>query len=131
MRKLSPFIPAILFYLLVFLLSSQDYGIDLPGRGLDKAAHLIEFAILGFFLSLGFFRAFSLPLRSKAVLVVATGFALAVLDELHQHFVPRRSSDLVDALVDTAGIIAGVLVYLWFVERKKRARKGSGLKEFS
>jgi hypothetical protein len=53
MRKVRFFIPAILLYLLIFFLSSQNGDIDLPGHWLDKIVHVIEFSLLGFFLSLG------------------------------------------------------------------------------
>ncbi len=126
MKKLSPFLPALLFYVLVFWLSSQDLGIDLPGRGLDKLAHFAEFSILGFFLSLGFFRSFSLGRSAGIILVLATGLALSVLDEFHQSFVPRRSSEVWDALADLAGIVAGILVYLRIAEKRKHGRGEGG-----
>lgn len=121
MKKVRYFIPAILYYLLIFILSSQAFDIDLPGRGLDKVGHFIEFSLLGFFLSLGYFNAFSSPCVVKSVLVFLTGLPLGILDELHQLFVPRRTSGLGDIIADAAGILAGILVYLYLAKRKKRS----------
>ena len=121
MKKLRYFIPAIFFYLLIFFLSSQNGDIDLPGHALDKIAHVIEFSLLGFFLSLGYFKTFSFPSVIKAVLVFFTGLPLGILDEWHQLFVPGRTSAIEDVIADAAGIVAGILVYRYLTGRKKRA----------
>jgi VanZ family protein len=121
MKKARYFVPAILFYLLIFILSSQDLGIDLPGHGLDKVAHFFEFALQGFLLSLGFFNAFSLSPGLKSTFALLTGLFMGILDEFHQLFVPHRTSDIRDALADAAGIVAGILVYRYLAGRKKRA----------
>lgn len=124
MKKLRYFVPAILFYLLIFFLSSQNGDIDLPGRGLDKVAHLIEFSLLGFFLSLGYFKTFAFPPAIKSVLVFFTGLSLGVLDELHQLFVPGRKSEIEDVMADAAGIVCGILVYRYLGKRKRRTPEG-------
>jgi VanZ family protein len=123
MKKLGPFVPAILFYLLIFFVSAQDGAVKLPGHGLDKVAHFIEFSILGFFLSVGFFRTLSLTLRAKVLLVVFTGCALGALDEFHQSRVPERSSDIFDSFADAAGVLVGIVVYLYFAEKRKSTRE--------
>jgi len=120
MKKARYFVPAMLCYLLIFILSSLSFDIDLPGRGLDKLAHFVEFSVLGFFLSLGYFNAFSFPGIVKSVLVFLTGLPLGILDELHQLFVPRRTGALKDVMADAAGILAGILIYLYLAGRKKR-----------
>jgi VanZ family protein len=127
MRKARNFFPAILYYILIFVASSQDIDIPLPGHGFDKVAHFIEFSFLGFFLSLGYFNALSSSSAIKAVLVFITGLPLGILDELHQRFVPGRTSAASDAVADAAGIIAGILAYWYLAKRKKRRlEKGAG-----
>jgi VanZ family protein len=121
MRKARYFVPAILFYLLIFFLSSQNGTLRLPGPALDKIAHLIEFSLLGFLLSLGYFKTFSFPPAIKSVLVFLTGLPLGILDEWHQLFVPGRTSAKADVIADAAGIIAGILIYLYLTRRKKRS----------
>jgi VanZ family protein len=123
MKKVRYFIPAILFYLLIFALSSQNYNIDLPGRWLDKVAHFIEFLFLGFFLSVGYFNAFRFSAAVKSVLVFVTGLPLGILDEIHQLFVPGRTSAIGDVIADSAGIIWGILVYLYLARRRRGARE--------
>src|SRR4030042_6015795 len=123
MKKARYFIPAVLFYLLIFALSSQDYDAELPSRGLDKAAHFVEFSFLGFFLSVGYFNAFRFSAAVKAVLVFLTGLPLGILDEFHQLFVPGRTSAMGDVIADSAGIVWGILVYIYLSKRKEQNRK--------
>jgi VanZ family protein len=123
MKKLPYFIPAILYYLLIFALSSQNLNLDLPGLGFDKVAHFIEFSLLGFFLSVGYFNAFRFSAAVKAVLVFLTGLPLGILDEIHQLYVPGRTSAIGDAVADAAGIVWGILMYLYLARRRRRTRK--------
>lgn len=45
-------------------------------------------------------------------LAVAVGAVVAMLDELHQSFVPGRGPSWSDVLLDTTGVIVGVMVVL-------------------
>lgn len=49
----------------------------------------------------------------------AIGALYAVSDELHQSFVPGRSCELRDMLIDACGVAAGVAI-LWFYTKNKR-----------
>lgn len=51
---------------------------------------------------------------------VITGSLYAISDELHQYFVPGRSGEIKDVLLDSSGVITGVfLVWLLFKIIKK------------
>ena len=70
-----------------------------------KGAHVSEYAILGILLALtlgayGVRRVFSLAL--------AAGVLYAGLDEFHQRFVPGRSGEVKDVLIDTCGVFLGL-----------------------
>lgn len=45
---------------------------------------------------------------------VVTGSIYAMTDELHQHFVPGRSGEIKDVLLDTSGVITGIII-VWLV----------------
>jgi VanZ family protein len=119
MRKARYFIPAILFYLFIFFLSSQSVDIDLPLPGLDMAAHFVEFALFGFLLSIGYFKAFGFSDFLKSVLVFLTGLPLGALDELHQLFVPGRKGSIGDIAADAAGLVCGILVFRFLAKRRR------------
>lgn len=79
--------------------------IDHPIR---KMAHMAEYAVLGFFLAGSWLDADRKKLVSVSV-PWAIGALYAVSDELHQKFVPGRSCQATDVLIDSCGVLIGVL----------------------
>jgi VanZ family protein len=76
----------------------------------DKLLHTIEYAGLGLLL----FRALrgeGLEWRTSFVLTLVIVSMYGVSDEWHQSFVPMRSSDVQDWLVDMLGGTIGVMCY--------------------
>lgn len=93
-----------------------------------KTAHFIEYAILGslFFLNL---KSWQKPKNSTSMnmlLSLIFSFLYACTDELHQIFVPGRSAQFRDVLIDTLGASFGALItYLiikLFVKIKARSK---------
>lgn len=87
-----------------------------------KIAHfLCYFALSGSLF--GFFSAFP-SLRWPAMPAFCTTVFYAVTDEIHQAFVPGRSCELRDLLIDSAGALAFLLLWVLGVcllrARKKR-----------
>ena len=74
-----------------------------------KTAHVTEYMALGFSLSLVLV---SLCGRGFAKDVVALGFLIACIDETLQLFSPGRSSQVSDVVIDTCGVILGVVTVL-------------------
>jgi len=63
------------------------------------------------------------PLTKGGWVAPAVGMAYAVLDELHQGFVPNRTLSFGDFTADVAGILAGFwLARRWDAARVRRAR---------
>ncbi len=91
-------------------------------------AHFVEFMVLGL-LSYQFFRAYyDRKSIYKILIPVAGSIAYAITDELHQLFVPGRACDIFDVMVDTAGIITGVLIFhllTVLVQRRKTIDKNT------
>ena len=77
-----------------------------------KIAHFTEYAILGFFIA----RAFKLSKASPWFSILACAI-YAGSDELHQSFIPGRSAEVKDVVLDTVGATFGVLIY-WLTHRK-------------
>ena len=87
-----------------------------------KGAHFAEYALLGAAL-LGHVLTWRAKrgLGRPRALAWGLGTAYAASDELHQFFVPGRSGEFLDVLLDSAGVAVGVAL-LWLLLRK---RKGS------
>lgn len=122
MKKLFYFLPAVVYYLLILLVSSSDLGIKVNVRHFDKAAHFTEYGILGFLLALGFFNVLKASLSFKFLLSLAAALVLASLDEFHQFFVPWRAVEILDLLSDALGATVGTLAFLIFYLKKRQLR---------
>jgi VanZ family protein len=94
---------------------------------IDKLLHFGAYAILAVL----FFRTFeSLPMNNSLKVVMILGIISSALygitDEIHQHYVPYRDSDILDAVADTLGSITGVFVYRYLLKRYRVLfRKGN------
>jgi len=105
-------------------------GTSIPTVGIsfgDKIAHCIIYGVLGFLC----YRALVLStrLRGASAVVVAMLLAMAygVSDELHQMFVPQRSSEVLDLMADVVGGGLGASVArLYFRLRKPDGGRGGG-----
>ncbi|MDH4257711.1 MAG: hypothetical protein OEV50_02790, partial [Candidatus Aminicenantes bacterium] len=80
MRKILFFVPAILYYGLIFFLSSRSLRSQVDILFFDKVVHLLEFALLGFFLAFGYFLSLKSSIATKSYLTVISGMLLGSLD---------------------------------------------------
>jgi VanZ family protein len=126
MKKWMYFLPALLFYFLIFLVSSRDIHLNFDIDHLDKVAHVFEFSFLGLLLAIGFFNAFSWSSSTKSVLTFGSGLILGILDEFHQLFVHGRQSDIKDVMADATGLVLGILVFRYLEARRKPADRKPG-----
>ena len=76
-----------------------------------KTAHFTEYAILGalFYLNLIQFPKLNSRIK-KLLLPILFSFLYAITDEIHQIFVPGRSAQFRDVLIDTLGASFGCLL---------------------
>ncbi|MBQ8095310.1 MAG: VanZ family protein [Clostridia bacterium] len=98
-----------------------DAGIELIIR---KMAHFTEYTILCFLMA----RAIRLTCgRSIQFLALPLSSLYAMTDEFHQSFVPGRSMELRDVLIDTAGAALGLLLFYCFdtIRNRQQTRTGA------
>lgn len=98
----------------IFGMSSVP-GSNVPGR-FGPLAHFIEYTVLGGLV----FYALSPEVRPSRAAWVALvlSSAYAISDEFHQSYVPLRTPDPIDWLVDTAGAALAVSVG-WLLARRR------------
>lgn len=111
-RSLLRWLPALTIMVVIFALSSQsglrvsdDPGVDRPARTL---AHLLSYGALGvalLFATSGGSR----PTLRTALIAFALAVAFGLSDEVHQSFVPDRTGQLRDLIVDAVGAALGVI----------------------
>jgi hypothetical protein len=136
-------IPALVHAGAIFYLSSRPRpGDDLPPGtllawfyeavpGADKATHFGMFFLLALLASLAMNRTWpprsDSRLRAQAVVAFLLATIYAASDEIHQHFVPPRTPDMVDFLADSAGAAAGAALFAHLVlRRERRSRSQAG-----
>ncbi len=86
-----------------------------------KAAHIFLYLVLGVLLY-NVVRYFSVPVRRAVLLSVAIACLYAVSDEIHQLYIPGRSGEARDVVIDTVASSVGVGGYM-LVERRRSGKK--------
>lgn len=88
-----------------------------------KGAHFTEYAMLA--------AAIAWPLRRRGLLGYSLLFATMGLtvfyvmtDEFHQTFVPGRSGEIRDVLIDSVGALTGYIIFIIIYQKVKKAISG-------
>ena len=89
----------------------QWLEVYIDGELIRKFAHMLEFAALSFSLYNGVLATWETK-KAHLVSLVLTVLC-AVGDEIHQIFVPGRSGEIRDVIIDTCGAITGFLFLLF------------------
>jgi hypothetical protein len=112
--------PVVLQMAVIFAASSIHNLTQLPGGMSDKSGHSIGYALLAGLLlrALAGGRLAGITWKS-AVAAIVLSTLYGVSDELHQMFVPGRSSDRYDVLADAVGATIGVAAG-WLAEAVRR-----------
>lgn len=98
-----------------------EINIEFLTFAVRKLAHTMEYALLGFWISFYFYQR-AYPFKRRFLQSLLTGFLYACTDELHQYFVPGRSCEFRDVLIDTNGVFLGTLAFffvIWLIQRRK------------
>jgi len=119
-------LPLIAYCAFVYIQSSYPSPESLPSFDFsDKLYHFAGYALMGIL----FYRAYhTLPIKDNTSMLILLSMISAALyglsDEIHQSFVPYRDGNLLDAVADTLGGVAGVCVYyIWTTARNGRHRR--------
>ena len=83
-----------------------------------KGAHFSIYLILGL-LIMSYFKELYLINNKGLLIAFIICFLYACSDELHQYFVPGRSSEFFDVLIDSSGSILGIYIY-YFISTIRR-----------
>ena len=114
-------LPLLAYALLIFTVSAiptlphPDIGIT----GIDKIAHLIEYLVF-FLIAVRAFSVRPFLFKNEKLIMLSGSISLiyAILDEIHQAFVPGRNADILDVLADLVGILCGVAIYYQWKKNK-------------
>ena len=96
---------------LIFVISS--FEVEVPGLRhfplRDKGIHFVEYGVLGWLCAAASSRTWpSASVLRTAALAVFVSALWGLSDEIHQAFVPGRSSEIADVVADLFGSAVGV-----------------------
>ena len=101
--------------------SNNPYLLDIAyfvAHNFDKFAHMILYFGFGILLHITFRHSDNLTLRKYApVIAIFIGVAYGISDEIHQMYVPGRTSSFDDLVADSIGITLAQIVF-WLVVLK-------------
>lgn len=123
-RRLSLLL-TILWAGLIFYQSHQsDPGFQPSFAHQDKIMHFTAYAILGI-LAMGSARMQASGGYRQAVAwrVCLLAGLYGVSDELHQHFIPGRTADILDIVADLAGVMAGAWLVFYLARQVSGASR--------
>ena len=103
----------------IFYASSIPGG-DLPSHPnvFNVVAHFLEYALLAGLLAV----ALNSPDRKlwqTLIIAVVIASLYGASDEVHQHFVPGRTPDILDWLTDTIGAFVGASLAVWLIAARR------------
>lgn len=88
-----------------------------------KCAHFSIYTMLGFF-TINFMLTYQKgSLLKKSSISLLFGICYAISDEFHQMFIPGRSAEVRDVLIDSLGVLIGILFMIIIVKIAKRRKQ--------
>lgn len=144
MKKIKYFIPAVIWMIFIFIESSMtaqtssgqsniivdmihswfpvdNSQLDMISFLVRKCAHITEYIILTLFIYYGFYK----NDHTSLLYTFLISLIYAGLDEFHQLFVPGRSGQFQDVMIDSIGIIIGLCCISIFQKIKKNRHLSS------
>lgn len=86
-----------------------------------KMAHFSIYTLVGFLL-MSFFSTYPLKGNKRIISSIFIGVLYATSDEIHQKFVPGRSCQVTDIMIDSMGVLLGILLLITIVRLHKKIK---------
>ncbi|MCH8941847.1 MAG: VanZ family protein [Bacteroidetes bacterium] len=118
-KKIAVYFPLISYWLILIIATSLPSK-DIPSIKLnDKIEHLLAYFILGFLFNIAVLvQNKFLFLKEKAFFSTIIFLGIyAIIDELHQIFIPGRDCSFLDWGADILGVVFGVLLTYFLLKK--------------
>jgi len=117
-KSLSLWLPVILWMIVIYIGSSIGGVPRVGGKAIDgmvhRAAHLIEFAVLGALVLRAVSNGTRTIARREMIITLIIVALYGASDEFHQRFTPGRSSEGIAVVFDALGGLIGMLAWRWW-----------------
>lgn len=87
-----------------------------------KMAHFSIYTVVGLLL-MALVSTYNIKEKNRLIITLTAGIIYASSDEIHQSFVPGRSPMITDVVIDTMGVILGILLIILGKKIIKKHRK--------
>lgn len=87
-----------------------------------KIAHFSIYTLVGLLL-MSFVSTYNLKENKRIMISLGIGALYATSDEIHQLFVPGRSGQVSDVILDSMGVLLGILIVLTALELYKKIKE--------
>lgn len=87
-----------------------------------KMAHFSIYTVVGLLL-MSLVSTYNIKEKNRLIITLTAGIIYASSDEIHQSFVPGRSPMITDVVIDTMGVILGILLIILGKKIIKKHRK--------
>ena len=115
-------IPLIIYWLILFILTSVPSSSALTIGVSDKIEHFGAYGLLSgiLYLNLFFQKKFKLLKKYPATFTIIIASFYGLLDELHQLIVPGRSAEILDWFADFSGALIAVLATRYLLKKLQK-----------
>ena len=110
MRKIIDIFP----YTKNLSISTKEKIVERAQPIIRKIAHFSIYTLVGI-LIMAFVSTYKLLLWKKLAISIMVGLIYAISDEYHQSFIPGRSAEIRDVLIDLSGVIFGIIIVLLII----------------
>lgn len=86
-----------------------------------KIAHFSIYTLVGFLL-MSFISTYNLEENKRIIISLCVGVMYATSDEIHQLFVSGRSGQITDVILDSMGVLLGIVLVLTVIEVNKKIK---------
>lgn len=112
-----------IFWALAIFVQSSFPAIELPKVEIisaDKIVHMGVFGLLAFLCYISIIHSGKQNFLTRGPLLWSSIICIlyGATDEIHQYFVPNRSSELQDWAADLIGVLIAVIIIKYFLEKK-------------
>lgn len=86
-----------------------------------KIAHFSIYTLVGFLL-MSFVSTYAIKENKRMIISLIVGILYATSDEIHQSFIPNRNCQLTDVMIDSMGVLLGILILLTILKIHKKIK---------
>ena len=90
---------------------NQEHIIKRTEKVIRKIAHFAIYALVGFLL-MAFISTYKIAEKTRVITSLLIGAIYAMSDEIHQSFIPGRSAQITDVMLDSLGVLCGILILM-------------------